>query len=219
MSQIQGVGQVFVGGSSSPAVRVELNPLQLASSGVGLEAVRTALAGANANRPKGAFQDKQYRWPSTTTIRSSSQRLSPIIVGHNPQTGAAVRVEDVGTVSDSVSNILNAGVAGINPVKGPPGKLTDAISLMVSRSCANVISTVDNVMAEMPHLQAAIPPTIRSAWLWTARSPFAPACMTLRFRSSSACAGGVCGLYVSTRGMGDHYPSVAVPLSLWRLSA
>ena len=59
MSQIQGVGQVFVGGSSSPAVRVELNPMQLANNGIGLEAVRTALAGANANRPKGAFQDAQ----------------------------------------------------------------------------------------------------------------------------------------------------------------
>jgi multidrug efflux pump len=163
MSQIQGVGQVFVGGSSSPAVRVELNPLQLASSGVGLEAVRTALAGANANRPKGAFQDKQYRWAINDNDQIfKASDYAPIIVGHNPQTGAAVRVEDVGTVSDSVSNILNAGVAGINPVKGPPGKLTDAISLMVFKiPGANVISTVDNVMAEMPHLQAAIPPTIK----------------------------------------------------------
>ena len=163
MSQIQGVGQVFVGGSSSPAVRVELNPLQLANSGVGLEAVRTALAGANANRPKGAFQDNQYRWAidDNDQIFKASD-YAPIIVGHNPQTGAAVRVEDLGTVSDSVSNILNAGVAGLNPINGPPGKLTDAISLMVFKiPGANVISTVDNVMAEMPHLQAAIPPTIK----------------------------------------------------------
>ncbi len=163
MSQIQGVGQVFVGGSSSPAVRVELNPLQLADSGVGLEAVRTALAGANANRPKGAFQDSQYRWAINDNDQIfKASDYAPIIVGHNPQTGAAVRVEDLGTVSDSVSNILNAGVAGINPIKGPPGKLTDAISLMVFKiPGANVISTVDNVMAEMPHLQAAIPPTIK----------------------------------------------------------
>src|SRR5664279_2215210 len=62
IAQIQGVGQVFVGGSSSPAVRVELNPMQLANNGIGLEAVRTALAAANANRPKGAFQDAQNRW-------------------------------------------------------------------------------------------------------------------------------------------------------------
>ena len=62
ISQIQGVGQVFVGGSSSPAVRVELNPMQLGNNGIGLEAVRTALANANANRPKGAFQDADHRW-------------------------------------------------------------------------------------------------------------------------------------------------------------
>src|SRR6201997_4421430 len=62
IAQIQGVGQVFVGGTSQPAVRVELNPMQLSNNGVGLEAVRTALANANANRPKGAFQDANNRW-------------------------------------------------------------------------------------------------------------------------------------------------------------
>ena len=59
IAQIQGVGQVFVGGSSQPAVRVELNPMQLANNGLGLEAVRTALSNANANRPKGSFSDGQ----------------------------------------------------------------------------------------------------------------------------------------------------------------
>jgi multidrug efflux pump len=71
-------------------------------------------------------------------------------------------VGDLGTVTDSVSNILTGGVAGINPMKGPPGQLEDAIMLFVFKiPGANVISTVDNVMAEMPHLQAAIPPTIK----------------------------------------------------------
>jgi multidrug efflux pump subunit AcrB len=163
MSQIQGVGQVFVGGSSSPAVRVELNPLLLANTGIGLEAVRTALAGANANRPKGAFQDDENRW----TIYGNDQifkadEYAPIIVGYNQTTGAPVRVEDVGTVSNSVSNILSAGVAGINPLKGPPGELKEAVQLMVFKiPGANVIETVDNVLKELPHLQAAIPPTIK----------------------------------------------------------
>jgi hydrophobe/amphiphile efflux-1 (HAE1) family protein len=162
MSQIQGVGQVFVGGSSSPAVRVELNPLQLANTGIGLEAVRTALANANANRPKGAFHDDQHRW----AIYDNDQIFkavdyAPIIVGYNQATGAPVRVEDVGTVSDSVSNNLTAGVAGINPIKGPPGKLQEAVQLWVFKiPGANVIQTVDNVLAELPHLQAAIPPTV-----------------------------------------------------------
>ena len=85
MSQIQGVGQVFVGGSSSPAVRVELNPLQLANNGVGLEAVRTALAGANANRPKGAFQDGKYRWAINDNDQIfKAEDYAPIIVGLQP---------------------------------------------------------------------------------------------------------------------------------------
>lgn len=163
MSQIQGVGQVFVGGSASPAVRVELNPLLLANTGIGLEAVRTALAGANANRPKGAFQDDQNRWAIYDNDQIfKAEDYAPIIVGYNKTSGAPVRVEDVGTVSDSVSNILAAGVAGINPPKGPPGELKSAVMLIVFKiPGANVIETVDNVMREMPHLQAAIPPTIQ----------------------------------------------------------
>ena len=163
MSQVNGVGQVFVGGSSSPAVRVELNPTQLANNGIGLEAVRTALSGANANRPKGAFQDAQHRWAIYDNDQIfKAEDYAPIIAGYNKQTGAAVRIEDLGTVTDSVSNILNAGVEGINPISGPPGQLESAVMLFVFKiPGANVISTVNNVMAELPHLQAAIPPTIK----------------------------------------------------------
>jgi multidrug efflux pump subunit AcrB len=163
MSQISGVGQVFVGGSSSPAVRVELNPMQLGNNGVGLEAVRTALANANANRPKGAFQNAKYRWAINDNDQIfKASDYAPIIAGYNQQTGAAVRIADLGTVDDSVSNNLTSGVAGINPIKGPPGKLQDAVLLVVFKiPGANVISTVDNVMAELPRLQAAIPPTIK----------------------------------------------------------
>ena len=163
MSQIQGVGQVFVGGSSSPAVRVELNPMELGNNGIGLEAVRTALASANANRPKGAFQDATHRWAIYDNDQIfKAKDYVPIIAGYNKQTGAPVRVGDLGTVTDSVSNILNAGVVGINPIKGPPGKLQDAVMLIVFKiPGANVISTVDNVLAELPRLQASIPPTIK----------------------------------------------------------
>jgi multidrug efflux pump len=162
MSQIDGVGQVFVGGSSSPAVRVELNPLLLANTGIGLEAVRTALNSANANRPKGAFQDDQNRWAIYDNDQIfKADEYAPIIVGYNKTTGAPVRVSDVGTVSNSVSNILTAGVAGINPVKGPTGQLKEAVQLWVFKiPGANVIQTVDNVLNELPHLQAALPPTI-----------------------------------------------------------
>jgi multidrug efflux pump len=165
ISQIQGVGQVFVGGSSSPSVRVELNPMQLGSNGIGLEAVRIALAGANANRPKGAFQDAGHRWQVSDNDQIfKASDFGPIIAGYNKQTGAPVRVEDLGTVTDSVADIHTAGVSGINVPGGPPGVLKDAILCMVFKiPGANVISTVDNVMAEMPRLQAAIPPTIKIA--------------------------------------------------------
>jgi multidrug efflux pump len=162
IAQIQGVGQVFVGGSSSPAVRVELNPMQLGSNGIGLDAVRTALAAANANRPKGAFQDAEHRW----TIRDNDQIFNapdyaPIIAGYNHETGAPVRISDLGTVTDGVADIHTAGLSGI---KGPgrEGILRDAILLVVFKiPGANVIDTVDHVMAEMPRLQASIPPTIK----------------------------------------------------------
>ncbi len=162
IAQIQGVGQVFVGGSSSPAVRVELNPMQLGANGVGLEAVRNALANANANRPKGAFQDVNHRWQISDNDQIfKASDYAPIIAGYNRQTGAAVRISDLGTVTDSVANILTAGASGIN-TDNQHGQLKDAILIVIFKiPGANVISTVDNVMAEMPRLKAAIPPTIQ----------------------------------------------------------
>jgi multidrug efflux pump len=162
ISQIQGVGQCFVGGSAQPAVRVELNPMQLGSNGIGLEAVRAALGNANANRPKGAMQDDAHRWQiSDNDQMFKAREYAPIIAGYNQQTGAPVRLSDLGKVVDGVADIHTAGLSGINPDKGPPAKLKDAILIIVFKvPGANVISTVDKVMAELPRLQAAIPPTI-----------------------------------------------------------
>ncbi len=217
MSQIQGVGQVFVGGSSSPAVRVELNPLQLAHNGVGLEAVRTALAAANANRPKGAFQDNENRWAiyDNDQIFKASD-YAPIIVSYNRQTGAPVRIEDLGTVTDSVSNILSAGVSGINPPHGPPGKLEESIMLMVFKiPGANVIETVDNVMREMPHLQAAIPPTIK---INVANDRTTTIRASVRDVETSLCISIILVVLVVFLFLREVWatiiPSVAVPLSL-----
>ena len=163
IAQIEGVGQVFVGGTSQPAVRVELNPMLLANTGIGLEAVRTALGNANANRPKGAFQDETHRWAIDDNDQIfKATDYAPIIVGYNRQTGASVRVEDVGAVSDGVADIHTAGVVGVNPLHGPPSKLQTAVMLIIFKMPgANVISTVDSVLREMPRLQAEIPPTIK----------------------------------------------------------
>ena len=163
ISQIQGVGQCFVGGSAQPAVRVEVNPMQLGSNGIGLEAVRTALGNANANRPKGAFQDPAHRWQIDDNDQMFKAReYAPVIAGYNPQTGAPVRMSDLGSVVDGVADIHTAGLSGANPDFGPPSQLKDAILIIVFKvPGANVISTVDAVMAELPRLQAAIPPTIK----------------------------------------------------------
>src|SRR6202453_1730442 len=163
ISQIQGVGQCFVGGSAQPAVRVEVNPMQLGSNGIGLEAVRTALGSANANRPKGAFQDLAHRWQIDDNDQMFKAReYAPIIAGYNPQTGAPVRPSDLGSVVDGVADIHTAGLSGANPDFGPPSQLKDAILIIVFKiPGANVISTVDAVMVELPRLQAAIPPTIK----------------------------------------------------------
>jgi multidrug efflux pump len=162
VAQIQGIGQVFVWGSSQPAVRVELNPMQLANNGIGLEAVRTALANANANRPKGAFNDGQRRWQISDNDQIfKAADYAPIIVGHNPQTGATVRVGDLGTVVDSVSDTHNAGFAGNNNA-GHTGVLKDAILIGIFKTPgANVMDAVDAVLKEMPRLQAEIPPTVK----------------------------------------------------------
>jgi multidrug efflux pump len=161
IAQIAGVGQVFVGGSAQPAVRVELNPMQLANNGIGLEAVRTALTNANANRPKGSFNDAQHRWQidDNDQIFKASE-YKPIIVGYNKQTGATVRLGDLGDVVDSVSDIHTAGFAGNNDA-GHSGTLKDAILIIIFKiPGANVMDTVDAVLKEMPRLQAEIPPTI-----------------------------------------------------------
>jgi hydrophobe/amphiphile efflux-1 (HAE1) family protein len=163
IAQINGVGQVFVGGSSSPAVRVELNPMELGANGVGLEAVRTALANANANRPKGAFQDAEQRWQISDNDQIfKASDYAPIIAGYNQQTGAPVRITDIGKVTDSIADIHTAGVSAIKPDKGPPAELKSAVLIIIFKSPgANIISTVDNVLAEIPRLQASIPPTIK----------------------------------------------------------
>ena len=154
ISQIQGVGQVFVFGSASPSVRVELNPMQLGSNGVGLEAVRAALANANANRPKGAFQDPGHRWQIADNDQIfKASDYAPLIAGYNQQTGAPVRIADLGTIVDGVADIHTAGVSGINPPTGPHDKIHEGISLVVFKiPGANVISTVDAVMVELPRL-------------------------------------------------------------------
>jgi multidrug efflux pump len=150
LAQVDGVGQVFVGGAAQPAVRAEVNPTLLNKLGVGLDTVRNALNAANANRPKGAVSGgtTAYSFTDTDQLFTADQYRPLIVAYHN---GAAVRLGDVGEVLDSVSDRRNIGLAN-----GKPGVLI----IMFRQPGANIIDTVDRVRALMPFLQSSISPAI-----------------------------------------------------------
>ena len=151
LSQIQGVGQVSVGGSALPGVRVELNSSALNNYGIGLEQVRNTLSNANANRPKGEVADQTSSWSlSATDQLLSADQYRPLIVAYN--NGAAVRLSDVADVIDSVEDVRNAGM-----VDGTPSVLI----IIFRAPGANIIDTVDRVLADLPQLQASISPAIK----------------------------------------------------------
>jgi multidrug efflux pump len=150
LAQVDGVGQVMVGGSSLPAVRVELNPTALNRYGIATSAVRTAIAATNANRPKGILDGDTRHWQIAANDQAKKAvDYRPIIVAY--RNGAAVRLTDVATVNDSVQDLRNAGLADERP----------AVLLLIRRQPgANVIETVDRVKAILPVLQASIPRSI-----------------------------------------------------------
>ncbi|MFZ0860342.1 MAG: multidrug efflux RND transporter permease subunit [Candidatus Sulfotelmatobacter sp.] len=150
LAQVDGVGQVFVGGAAQPAVRAEVNPTLLNKLGVGLDTVRNALNAANANRPKGAVSNNttSYSFDDTDQLFTADQ-YRPLIVAYN--NGAAVRLGDVADVLDSVSDRRNIGLAN-----GKPGVLI----IVFRQPGANIIETVDRVRALMPFLQSSISPAI-----------------------------------------------------------
>ncbi len=131
IAQIDGVGDVDVGGSSLPAVRVDLNPQALFNRGVSLDAVRTAISDANVRKPQGALEDSAHRWQVQTNDElKTAADYQPLIVHY--QNGAAVRLGDVATVSDSVQDVRNAGMTNAKP----------AILLMIRKLPeANIIQT------------------------------------------------------------------------------
>jgi multidrug efflux pump len=148
--QVNGIGDVNVGGSSLPAVRVELNLPSMNGYGINPEAVRAAIAASNANRPKGALENGDKRWQILANDQSMyAKDYVPLIVGYH--SGAAVRLGDIAQVSDSVQDLRNDGLANGDP----------AVMLILFRQPgANIIDTVDRVRALLPHLRATIPASI-----------------------------------------------------------
>ena len=151
LSQIGGVGQVLVSGSSLPAVRVELNPTALNSYGIGLPDVASAITSANINRPKGQLlTDKD----NLSDIMTNDQifkayQYAPIIITY--ENNAPVRISDVGEVIDSVEDVRNAGFSNGKPA---------VLLVIFKQPGANVISTVDRVQSSFSQLLASIPSAI-----------------------------------------------------------
>jgi multidrug efflux pump len=150
LAQVRGVGQVGVGGSALPGVRVELNPAALNKYGIGLEQVRTVLASANANTPKGHFSDGSRMWEvgANDQLFQAIDYKPLLIAYHN---GSAVRLSDVGDVEDSVEDLRSGGYAN-----GKPSVLV----VIFRQPGANIIGTVDRIRAVLPQLHAAIPAAI-----------------------------------------------------------
>ena len=147
LSQMPGVGQVFVGGASLPAVRVELNPTSLSKYGISLENVRGVLAGTSVNRPRGQLVNAGKTWDIQTNDQLRYARhYTPVIVSY--QSGAAVRLSDVGRVQDSVEDLRAGGL-----VNGKPSVMV----VIFRQPNANIIDTVDQVRAALPQIQAIIP--------------------------------------------------------------
>ncbi|GJD32858.1 Multidrug resistance protein MdtC [Methylobacterium adhaesivum] len=147
MSQLPGVGNVDIGGSSLPAVRVELDPTALFNYGIGLEGIRAALASANANSPKGAIETdtRHYQLYANDQGRVAADYRDIVVAYRN---GAAVRLTDVGEVLDSVEDKRNLGL-----VNGKPG----VILFIYKQPGSNVVETIKGLKAAIPQVQAALP--------------------------------------------------------------
>ena len=147
LSQLPGIGQVQVGGSSLPAVRVELNPNALNRYGIGLDQVRTTIAATNANRPKGSVEKDDRHWQIYTNDQArKAAEYRPLIISY--KNGNAVRISDVADVTDSVEDLRNQGLANGKP---------SVLIILTRQPGANIIETVDGVMALLPQLRASIP--------------------------------------------------------------
>ena len=147
LSQVDGVGQVTVGGGSLPAVRVDLNPTALNKYGIGLGDVRQMLSNTNVNRPKGQLANDTRTWEIRTNDQlHDAEDYLPLIVSYRE--GRAVRLSEVATVEQSVEDLRTTGLSNGIP----------AVLIIINRQPgANIIETVDRVRALLPQLEASIP--------------------------------------------------------------
>ncbi|HXS52592.1 MAG TPA: multidrug efflux RND transporter permease subunit [Usitatibacter sp.] len=205
ISQISGVGQVSVGGSSLPAVRVELNPNLLNKLGIGFDEVRTAISSTNANRPKGFLEDGEHHWQIQANDQAkTASEYVPIIVAY--RNGTAVRLGDLGQVVDSVQDLRNYGASNGKP----------AVLLIINRQPnANIIEVVDRVTALLPELRASIPADVNLELMMERTSTIRASLREVERTLVIAVILVVIVVFLFLRnGRATLIPSIAVPVSL-----
>jgi len=205
LAQVDGVGQVTLGGGALPAVRIELDPERLTAHGLSLENVRTAVVAHNTNRPKGVLEDADRAWQieANDQARTAADYV-PLILRYRE--GRAVRLGDVAEVVDSVQDLRNYGAADGKP----------AILLILNKQPgANVIEAVQRVRALLPRLQSTIPEAIQMEVV-SDRTPSLKASI-LEIQRALALSVALVVLVVGVflrRLRAAVIPSVAVPVSL-----
>lgn len=147
LAQVPGVGEVQIGGSSLPAVRVDLKPDALLHYGVSLDQVRQAIVAANSYKPRGVIENSEQQWQVVSDSNlDRAVDYQPIVIRQNE--GAVLRLQDVATVTDSVENLQNIGY--FNDKR--------AILLLIRpQANANIIATADQILKDLPALQAMLP--------------------------------------------------------------
>lgn len=207
LAQVKGVGQVSIGGSSLPAVRVDVNPDQLSHYGISLDTVRTAINNTNADGPKGSLEFGERHWQvdANDQLRKASE-YAPLIVHYNAETGAAVRLKDVATVTDSVEDVRNAGFSDDLP----------AVLLIITRQPgANIIEATDAIHEQLPVIQDVLGPQVKLSVMDdrspSIRSSLEEAELTLIISVVLV----ILVVYLFLRnGRATLIPSLAVPVSL-----
>ena len=205
LSQVEGVGQVVVGGGSLPAIRVDLNPTALNKYGIGLGDVRQVLTSTNVNRPKGQLTSDDRTWEIRTNDQlQQAEEYLPLIVAY--RNGRAVQLSDVASVETSVEDLRTMGVANGTP----------AVLVIIYRQAgANIIETVDRLRAQLPQLEASLPGSM-SLSIVMDRTPVIRASLHDVERTMAISVGLVIlVVFVFLRNLrATLIPAVAVPVSL-----
>ena len=205
ISQVAGVGLVRINGGAKPAVRVDLNPNALAHYGIGLEEVRAALRSANANTPKGNLENGSNRWTlSDTDQLLKPEQYSPLIVAY--RNGAPVRISDIAKVTEGIEDLRNSAYAN--------GIIS--VSMGIGREPgANVIQTVDRIMALLPELRASIPPTVALDTNFNRTTTIRASVKDIEFTMLLSVMLVIMVIFLFLRNAwATIIPSIAVPLSI-----